>query len=166
MKRILGLLLALMMLLCPRGAFAAPDGGETAIDKETPVLISAPVDPGDVIVEINGKIINFDVPAQIMNDRTMVPMRKIFETLGVKVEWLAETRQIFSVKGDDAIIFQIDVPRVLIHNFPSGIDTYIDLDQAPVIVNDRTLVPIRAVSESLGANVEWVESERKVVITK
>ena len=163
MKRIFGLLLALTMLLCPFSVFAAQD--VEAVDEETPVLISAPAERDDVIVEINGRLINFDVPAQIMNNRTMVPMRKIYETLGVNVEWLPETRQIFSVKGEDAIVFQIDAPRMLIHNFREGTDKYVELDQAPVIVDSRTLVPIRAVSESLGAKVDWVEAERKVVIT-
>lgn len=162
MKRFLGLLLAVTMLLCPVAAFAAPD---TDAPAETPAVISAPAERDDVIVEINGELIDFDVPPQIMNSRTMVPMRKIFETLGVEVRWLPDTRQILSIKGEDAIVFQIDAPIVLIHNFRTNSDTNIELDQAPVIVNDRTLVPIRAVSESLGAKVDWVNEERKVVIT-
>ena len=151
MKRLIGLLLVCAMLLCPIAALA---DGETAPAGD------------DVIVEINGNLIEFDVPPQIMNDRTMVPMRKIFETLGVEVTWLEDTQQILAIKGEDAIVFQIDVPKVLIHNFRLDRDSYIELDQAPVIIDDRTLVPIRAVSESLGATVDWIEAEQKVVITK
>ena len=151
MKRLIGLLLVCAMLLCPIAALA---DGETAPAGD------------DVIVEINGNLIEFDVPPQIMNDRTMVPMRKIFETLGVEVTWLEDTQQILAIKGEDAIVFQIDVPVVLIHNFRLDLDSNIELDQAPVIIDDRTLVPIRAVSESLGATVDWIEAEQKVVITK
>ena len=151
MKRLIGLLLACAMLLCPIAALA---DGETAPAGD------------DVIVEINGNLIEFDVPPQIMNNRTMVPMRKIFETLGVEVTWLEDTQQILAIKGEDAIVFQIDAPVILIHNFRLGQDSYIELDQAPVIVDSRTLVPIRAVSESLGATVDWIEAEQKVVITK
>ena len=99
MKKILCAVIAVFMIGAST-AFAAPDTGDAQATTE-------------ISVEINGQAISFDVPPQIINDRTMVPMRKIFETLGAKVEWLAQTRQILAIKGEDAIVMQIDAPVIL-----------------------------------------------------
>ncbi len=113
----------------------------------------------DVTVTLDGKDIVFDVAPQIMEDRTMVPLRAIFEALGVTVEWDEPTRTITSFKDDTIVIMQID------NNILFKGEEKIELDVAPVIVNDRTLVPLRAVSESFGLNVEWNEETYAVTIT-
>ncbi len=103
----------------------------------------------NVSVYINGTKILFDVDPQIINGRTMVPMRTIFEKLGAKVDWEQNTQTITGTKEDTIIIMQIDNNELKVNN-----KTTI-LDVAPTIINSRTLVPVRAVAESLGVDVIW-----------
>ncbi len=144
MKKI-ALLLLLCMLLCPLSAFAS----------------------NDVAVQINGKLQVFDVPAQIINDRTMVPMRHIFETYGGTVSWIPTSQTIVSTWPDGTIIrMSIGHTVMNVTNVISGKNETIMLDSPPVIVpGDRTLVPVRAISESLGKNVVWDDLTRTVFIT-
>ena len=102
----------------------------------------------------------FDVLPKIINDRTMVPLRAIFEAIGAKVDWYGETRTIVSSKDDIEIRMQID------NNIMHVNDNIITLDAFPCIDNDRTLVPVRAIAESFGFDVAWDGETRTVTITK
>lgn len=108
-----------------------------------------------ISVMIDNKIIEFEISPQIINDRTMVPMRKIFETLDSKVEWIEQTKMILAVKGDKMILLQIGQESMIVKNLKENTQVRVDIDSAPVIENDTTFVPIRAISESLGMVVEW-----------
>ena len=119
----------------------------------------------EVSVVLNGEKLEFDVNPTIINDRTMVPMRKIFESFGAKVEWVEASQMIFATKGAKCILLQIDVPKMAINNFATEEITKIDLDTAPLIKDDRTLVPLRAISESLDMDVQWEESTYTVYLT-
>lgn len=112
----------------------------------------------DVNVTLDGKKLDFDVPAQIVEDRTVVPMRAIFEALGASVEWDGETRTITSVKDDTEIKMTIGESVIYVNGKP------ITLDVAPMITEGRTLVPARAVAESFGAAVDWDGETRTVKI--
>lgn len=110
-------------------------------------------------VQLNGEIIDFTdsngnkVDAQIINNRTMVPLRKIFELLGCKVDWEANTQKITATRDNKKIVLQIN--NKIAEKSVDGVTTTITLDSAPVIVNDRTLVPLRFIAESLGKQVGW-----------
>ena len=97
-------------------------------------------DTQEVSVLLNGKKLSFDVSPQIINGRTMVPMRGIFEALGAKIEWNGDTQTIKAIQNDIVIIMQIDNPVISV----SGED--IALDVPPLLVDDRTLVPVKAVA--------------------
>lgn len=114
----------------------------------------------DVTVEINGKNVVFDQPPIIQNNRTLVPMRAIFEAMGCKVYWWSSDMSI-SVYKDDKCIMQLWVGR---YSMQVG-DEYVTLDVPPQILNDRTLVPVRAINESIGADVEWDGNTKTVSIT-
>lgn len=170
MKKFISIFIVLAILSCSISAFGASDepsdiNNVIVSQSDTVTTESAPASEDNVAVRINGKLISFDVPARIMNDRTMVPMRKIFETLGAKVQWIEETNQVLAFKGEKAIVLQIDAPVVLIKNFNNDTEERVELDVAPIIIDDRTLVPLRAVSEALDMNVEWEESTYTVYIT-
>ena len=83
----------------------------------TILLVNTTTFAGNVYVQLNGELIDFTdangnrVDAQIVNSRTMVPLRKIFELLGATVDWDNETRTAFAVKGDTSIKLQIDNER-------------------------------------------------------
>lgn len=119
-------------------------------------------------VQINGKIIDFTdengqkVNGQIINDRTMVPLRKIFEVLGCEIEWNGETRTVIAKQAEKEIVLQIN-NKVAIKR-ENGEEEKIILDTAPVIVNSRTLVPLRFVAESLEKQVGWDKSSYTAII--
>ncbi|MBE7052676.1 MAG: hypothetical protein E7391_00170 [Ruminococcaceae bacterium] len=110
-------------------------------------------------VVINGENLNMDQPPVLTEGRTLVPVRAIFEALGAKVEWDDITKTATGVLGETKIEIQINnkVAKV------NGKD--ITLDVPAQIVNSRTLVPVRFISESLGAKVDWDGNTKTVIIT-
>ena len=122
----------------------------------------------NVYVQLNGEIIDFTdsngnrVDAQIVNNRTMVPLRKIFELLGATVEWDNSTRTASAHKDDVSIKLQIDNPVAEVST--NGITRKIELDSKPILINDRTMVPLRFISESLGKQVAWDAREQTAII--
>ena len=96
----------------------------------------------------------------IINDRTMVPVRFIAEQLGALVEWDGATRSVLVTKGNRKVLFKIDSNLV---QFNDG-TSYIVSDVAPIIVNSRTLVPVRLISNAFFVNVEWDGENRTVII--
>ena len=119
----------------------------------------------DIKVIINGVEIGFDVPPQIIGDRTMVPMRAVFEALGAKVEWVADMRLVLATHGTCIITMPVDAYSFTVTEVISGETKELMLDVPAQIVNDRTLIPLRAVSEALGKTVEWDSSTRTATIT-
>ena len=120
----------------------------------------------DIKVTLDGQEIVFDVPPQIINERTLVPMRAIFEALGAEVEWSQELQTVLAFKDSKFITMTIGANIFTVGD--SGSDNApakIELDVPPQIIGDRTLVPIRAVSESLDCDVDWDGNSRTVIIT-
>lgn len=119
----------------------------------------------EITVTINGEILNTPIPAQIVNNRTMLPMRSIFEKLGAVVTWVDADRLIFATKGNTFITLKIGVPQMSVQTTESTENKITELDTAPFIESDYTLVPVRAIAESLNANVEWNGETKIVAIT-
>ena len=119
----------------------------------------------DVTVKVNGSVLDPPVPAQIVNDRTMLPMRSIFERLGAQVTWLEEDRIIVATRDKSLIVMQIDNTKMSVQNILSDEVTEILLDSPPFIQNDSTMVPVRAVAETLGAKVDWDPETYTVIIS-
>ena len=113
----------------------------------------------EIKVVLDGEELVFDVPPQLIEERTMVPMRKIFEAMGAAVSWNDETQTVTATKGEITVVMQIDNKVISVN----GND--ITLDVPPQLVDSRTLVPARAVAESLNASVEWDEAASTVFIT-
>ena len=102
--------------------------------------------------------LSFDVPPIKEDDRVIVPMRKIFEVLGASVDWSEETSTVTARKDKTEISLTIG-SNIMLKNGKK-----IELDVPAKVMHDRTLVPIRAVSEGLGARVEWDEENQAVWI--
>ncbi len=98
---------------------------------------------------VNGKLPNFDVKPEIKNGRTLVPLRAIAESLGTDVKWDQVTQTITLTKGDTTITLTIDAKTATVNG------QELPLDVAPTIKNNRTIVPLRFISEALKANVEY-----------
>jgi len=105
------------------------------------------------------KITN-DVAPKIVNDRTMLPIRFIAEALGADVEWDGDAFKVTIIKDDTEMIITIDSDKAVVNG------KTVTLDSPAFIENSRTYLPLRFVSENLGASVEWVEETQQVIITK
>lgn len=104
-----------------------------------------------ISVYLNGEKLSFDVHPQIINSRTMVPMRKIFEELGTVVGWNNNTQTAISVKKGDVVSVSIGGQYLTVNGEQKL------LDSPPVITSGRTLVPVRAIAESFNCDVEWYD---------
>ena len=110
------------------------------------------------VVNLNGEYLDFD--GVIRDDRTLVPMREIVEGLGGTVEW----------NGDDRTVHAVIDGKTI--NLAIGSDTmYVDgnavtIDVPAQIINDKTMLPVRAVAENVGCDIDWDGAIRCVYITK
>ena len=151
MKKILSVILAL--------SFAAS------------LLIGASsVSADEITVELDGNPIEFDVKPEIIDGRTMVPLRKIFEEIGALVKWDNDTQTVSARKNKKTITLSIDSADLQIDKGDTdeeGNPIYetVTLEVPAQIVSGRTLVPARAISESFGLNVDWDEDNQKVIIS-
>lgn len=118
----------------------------------------------DISVIIDSEPVEFDAAPIIYNERAMVPMRKIFEQLGCEVEWLGEGRTVIATKNNLLIAMQIGSSKVIKTDIETADTDVIESDTAPIIHNDRTMIPVRVISEALGYGVEWNEKENAVII--
>ena len=113
----------------------------------------------DIKVYLDGARLEFDAAPVIRDNSTLVPFRKIFESLGMTVEWNGEARTGVAQKDGLTVSVAID-SNVMRAN---GKD--IRLIMPPIIISERILVPLRAVSEAAGADVLWDGETRTVTIT-
>lgn len=112
----------------------------------------------NISVYLNDQKLSFDTQPVIKDGVTLVPMRNVFESLGATVGWDPENKIITAYRGDRAMILTVGKRAAVINNEP------INLSREPEIVNGRTLVPLRFVSEALGASVTWLNETREIII--
>ncbi len=120
----------------------------------------------DITVLLDGVKIEFDVKPQIINDRTMVPMRKIFETLGASVEWDSEAKRVYATTDELYIVMEIGQVVFSVTNTKTHEKKSVTLDSPPIIIDSRTLAPARAISEGMGYSVDWADETRTVLISR
>ncbi|NLC08198.1 MAG: hypothetical protein GX755_09595 [Syntrophomonadaceae bacterium] len=121
------------------------DGRERKISAGLVVLNQIPI-------FINDKRIYFElteVPPTMENNRILVPVRKIFEALGAEVSWEGETRTVIATKGKTKVELPIGSTRAKVNG------KNVKLDVPAKIHEERTLVPLRFVSQALGGKVSW-----------
>jgi len=110
-------------------------------------------------VSLNGKSVHFDVAPIFQNDRTYVPFRAIFEQLGATVSWDEINQQAIASKNGLGIIVPLNDTNIYVGKF------HLKMDVKPITVNGRVLVPLRYVSQALGANVNWIAEANQVDLT-
>lgn len=113
---------------------------------------------GKAKYRVDDSVSEFDSVPFIKNDRTYIPIRFISEALGASVEWVPETRRVI-IRSEEAIIeMQINNRKMKINNYE------VINDAAPIIVNDRTMLPIRVIAENLNCKVDWNNDNLSVKI--
>jgi len=113
----------------------------------------------EICLLVNGQEIHADVAPQMIDSRVMVPVRFVAEALGAQVTWDNDSQAV-GIKKDDTSIKMMIGQKVVTRN-----STSISLDVPAMLVEDRTMVPVRFVSEGLGCDVQWDEAHNSVIIT-
>ncbi|KAB8129189.1 copper amine oxidase N-terminal domain-containing protein [Gracilibacillus oryzae] len=114
----------------------------------------------EVSVVIDGETVDFkDVDPYIAQDRVLVPVRGVFENLGLEITWNAETETATLVKDDVTMEMTIDATSVLVNGEVVQIDAPLSVENA------RMFVPLSFVMENVGADVAWDHENKVVTIT-
>jgi hypothetical protein len=100
-------------------------------------------------VLLDGLPIKFDVQPVIQNERTLVPFRAIAEALNVTVIWDGTTQSVIASNDTANIKLYINNKTAYRNEVP------IKLDVPPLIINDRTFIPLRFFSEAFSCSVLW-----------
>ena len=131
--------------------YVVEEGSYFVVEKESLTTISMQIGNNGVVLNNENKIL--DAAPLISQNRTMVPLRFIAEAFGANVSWAQDTKTV-------TIVIDGKVLTMRINQELEGFGA------APIISNGRTMVPIRYISEELGANVIWVPSTRTVAIAR
>jgi ABC-type transport system substrate-binding protein len=128
--------------------------------KETVIILQI----GDQNFTVNGVQNTLDSPPVIKNNRTLLPIRAVVEALSGTIGWEATERKVTVTLGSKTIELWIgkNIAKV------NGIDTPIDSTNSkvvPEIINGRTMLPLRFVTENLGCNVQWDGPTQTITIT-
>jgi len=119
---------------------------------------SAWADP--IRVEVNGEQVHFPYAQPIeINGRVMIPLRGVLERLGAeRIDWRPMSQEVIVAGPNQSMRLQIGDQAATVNG------RRVSLDVPPMIVQGTTMVPLRFVSENLGANVDWLESTQTVYI--
>lgn len=159
MKKIVSILTLICSLFVFCGITGCADGETTPLADNTEILLQI----GNPMMTVNGakKAIDEDGTAPvIVNERTLLPVRAVVESMDGDVEWNSETQEVTLKYGNDEVKLVIDSLTAKLNGEEQTLDT------APTIINDRTMLPIRFIAESFKFNVGWDESTQTVTITK
>lgn len=128
-------------------------------------VTTGPVGNDVISIYVNGSQVFPDADPVIINDRTLVPIRVIAEKLGYGVDWDGATHTVTMTKGNMAV--QVQINSTWITKYINGqVSEYGHMDVSSQIMNDRTFIPVRAVTEALGATVDWDGNTRSVFISQ
>ena len=142
MKRYLYLMILIIFIICPFVQEA-----------------QATEDQSDITVTLDGLYLQTDVAPVIINERTLVPVRTVAEALHLKVNWNEPLQEVV-LEGKDLLIkMKIGVNQAFKN------DSMLMLEAPPLIKDNRTMLPIRFVSEALGCKVVWEEANRRISIS-
>lgn len=123
------------------------------------VVLISPVFAQSIRVELDGSPLSFgSVPPANVNGRVLVPLRGVFEALGAQVDYQASTRTVLAARGTTNLRLQIGSATAYVNGNP------VLLDVPAQVVLGRTLVPLRFVSEAMGAQVSWNPGTQTVSI--
>lgn len=166
MRRVCTLFLILVLLLCfVSSAAASPENGMTlGLDSDgTGQYQDAAVT--QVQVTLDGALLECDVPAFIRDGRTMVPVRAVAEKLGAEVKWFAETSEVAIILNGRTVRLKIGSAQALVNGEQVTLYSGVPAMIANYNGIERTMVPLRFVSEQLGVWVNWNQESGTAEIT-
>ncbi len=121
-------------------------------------LPGTPARAQTIQVVVDGNLVQFDQPPASIGGRILVPLRGVFERLGATVQWNPATSTATAVRGTTQVQLTIGSRQAFVNG------RVVALDVPALIVGGRTLVPLRFVSEAMGASVDWDNNTRTAYI--
>lgn len=122
-------------------------------------VLAAPAGAQGINVTVNGDVVPFGTTPPVQRFGTvLVPLRGVFEKLGASVQYDGATKSILAVKGATTVQLRLGEARAQVNGAERA------LAVPAQAVNGTTLVPLRFVSEALGADVKWRPASRTVII--
>ncbi len=125
-------------------------------DPAEPIIITLKI--GSYVATISGECVEINPPPLIHNGRTLVPLRFFSDAFGAEVEYDTRTRGITIRFQDKTISMQIGNHTVIVNG------RQLRLDVPPWLIENRTFIPLRAISEIFGAEIEWDASTETIII--
>ena len=158
------------------------DGAEiknkNELENTSPEIIdSKNNDENEITVTVNGVNVVFDdVKPQILDNRTLIPMRKLGEAINAAVAWRNSDSTVHILRNGKCVVLTLNESQMLLTDYEykdkfvytsESTFKYIDKDTNVVArtINDRTMVPCRAICVALGGNVDWDETTKTVKVT-
>lgn len=158
MKKLLSILMTLVFAMSMITGCSAEENTDNS--NENFVLT---MQIGNPVMTVNGTEKPIDAEGSapvIVNDRTLLPVRAVVEEMGGTVAWDGTTQTVTLNYNSDEIKLVIDSLTATLNGATQELDT------APTIINDRTMLPIRFIAESFKFNVDWAQETQTVTITK
>ncbi|MFD0712399.1 copper amine oxidase N-terminal domain-containing protein [Paenibacillus sp. GCM10027626] len=110
-------------------------------------------------VIIDGELQSFVQPPVMKSGNTLVPMRAIFERLGAELKWNNREQSVTAKKDSTTIYLKVGSKQAKVNG------TAVTLQMPAQLINGNTMVPLRFISESLGADVKWDKASQTITIT-
>lgn len=158
MKKLLSIFMILVFAMSIMTACSAAENTEST---KNDFLLTMQI--GNPVMTINGNNQSIDEDGTapvVIDDRTLLPVRAFVEGIGGKVDWNENSQTATLSYNSDEIRITIGSKTAYLNNAACTIDV------TPVIINNRTMLPIRFIAESFGYTVLWTEETQTISITK
>lgn len=148
------------LIVCSTLAFGIGAAVPALTNYSTKTASASPAESPTAKVIIDGKQMAFQGQgAVVMQGATLVPMREVFSKLGATLSWNQGTKTVTAIKGSTKIVLTIGSQSAKVNN------NKVTLTKEAVVLNGATLVPLRFISEALGAKVSWDQKASVATIT-
>jgi len=140
------------------------DGKTISNNKSTGTLYNIILQIGNSNFTVNGISNTLDSPPVIKNSRTLLPIRAVIEALGGTVSWDPNTKKVTVTLGSTTIELWIGKSVAKVNSIDTPIDST-NSKVVPEIINSRTMLPLRFITENLGCDVQWDGTTKTITIT-
>lgn len=137
------------------------EAADTAAKAVSTAKTTVTMQIGNPVMTVNGTEKDIDAGGTtpvVIDDRTLLPVRAFVEGIGGTVEWNDADKMAVLAYNDNEIKLTINSASAYLNNEVT------ELDVTPVIINDRTMLPIRFIAESFGYTVLWSQESQTVTI--
>lgn len=159
-------LTAAVILMMGQAVFADETGQGQAATTGAAGITQQDIDDGlafcrdyPVLLQVDGAAVEADVPPVIVKERTLIPARAVFESMGADVTWDEAARLVEISMGATDVKLTIDSSTAFVNG------ANVEMEVPAMIINDRTMIPVRFVAEALSCGIDWDGQTRTVILT-